>query len=282
MKNLVIGTAIGYDTDDLKNFVLSFRACNSHDDVIIFLDQESLYKSKEFLQIFNIQTQLFDSLKYIQAISSTVLAFNMRFIRSYELLYNTDEYKHILISDVRDVVFQSNPFENLPDEFLYLFSDDNYLSIENNIYNNDWVLMNYPEFYNRLKSLPIICCGTIMGSKNQIMNCLRCMHEELMKLSNKNIPNMMLVDQAVLIFIAHMYPDHVLPRTIKINGDLVGTIGINCTTEFVLNRPRDLVRFDMGKVYINDLCPAIIHQYDRSPFLANFYNSFYSINKIIN
>ena len=282
-KNVVIGTAIGYTTDQIKNFVLSFREYNRDDDVVMFIDQNSLEQSELFFEVFNIKPILFDSLLYIQSISSTMLAFNSRFIRSYEFLYSKSEYDKVFMADVRDIVFQHDPFENLPEEFLYFFSDDNNLAIENNIYNGNWVYKSYPEIWDQLRKLPIICCGTIMGSRKQMMDCLKYIHHELLVLSQNNpADKTALVDQAVAIYIAYTYPLDILPRTIKENGDLVGTIGINCTTEFTLDRPRDIVTFDMGKVYINQSCPAVIHQYDRNQFLSDFFNNYYTINKRLN
>ena len=51
MKNLVLGTALGYGIYELKNFVLSFREHNKVDDVVLLVDLRISEDTKTFLKI---------------------------------------------------------------------------------------------------------------------------------------------------------------------------------------------------------------------------------------
>lgn len=270
-KNLVIGTAIGYTIPQLKNFVLSFRQYNQKDDVIILSDNQSLDQFQEFFQVFNVKSRLFETLGYIRNYVPNGIAFNTRFIKNYEILYDNNHYRHVLMSDVGDVVFQSDPFCNLPDEFLYFFNEDSQVSIRSNEFNAWWVHAAYGnEGLDQIGDKAIICCGTIMGSRQLIMDYVRLMIQEMQRLRLANPSNDVIIDQAITNYIAYTYPQSVLPRTICKNGEIIGTIGVSLTQG---DRAHDTISFDLGKVYVNGLQPAVLHQYNRNKFLLDHFNN---------
>ena len=280
--NVVIGTAIGYTTDEIKNFVLSFREHNHTADMVMFLDRTSLEQSRNFLTTFNVTPLLFETLGYFHMFTPRNVAFNSRFIRNYEFLYTSTQYKHVLLSDTRDVVFQRDPFLDLPEEFLYFFTEDTHVSIGQNAYNTEWMMRDYgEEVFNAIKDMPIICSGTIFGSRNHILNYLNCLLNEMLIMANNRSPETMVVDQTITTYLAHLYPYEQLQRTVKISGDIVGTIGVS-SSQAEHDNPRDEIVFDMGKIFVNGMLPAIIHQYDRNKFLMDYFNIRYSTNKRLN
>lgn len=281
-KNLVIGTAINYGPDQIRNFALSFREFNTHDDVVLLMDNTSIEICQEFLATCNIRPILFETVMYFLKFTPWQIAVNCRLIGYYEFLYQNLNYKHVLISDVKDVLFQRNPFEDLPDEFLYFFTEDTHVTIGQNPFNAEWILQDYGmDTLATLKDLPIICNGNIMGSNVSVQNYLKMLLDEMKLLADNRTQNTMFVDQAVTSYIAHTYSMDKLPRTIKVSGDIVGTIGISLS-EAEHDGPRDEIILNMGKIYVNGKIPDLIHQYDRSQFLKDYFNTRYSINKKIN
>ena len=281
-KNLVIGTAIGYDIDAIKNFVISFREHNTEADLVILAELGGIQRLESFFLQFDVKPLLFETLGYFSLFTSRSVAFNSRFIRNFEFLFVSPQYKHVLMSDTRDVVFQANPFLNLPDDFLYFFTEDTNVSLGQNKFNAEWILNDYGmDTLESLKDYPIICNGTVLGSRNLILNYLRLLLSEMIRLSHNRNEKTLIVDQAITNYIAHTYTQEQLPRTLKFNGDIVGTLGVSFS-EAVENNPRDEVIFDLGKVYVNGKYPAIIHQYDRNQYLANYFNNHYTFKQKIN
>jgi hypothetical protein len=188
----------------------------------------------------------------------------------------------VLLSDTKDVVFQSNPFVNLPEEFLYFFTEDTHVSIGQNVFNAEWMMRDYGEsVFDQIKDLPIICAGTILGSRNHVLHYLTCLLNEMIRMGNNRSPETMVVDQTITTYLAHLCPQEYLPRTIKFNGDIIGTVGVSIS-EAEHGRPRDEIVFDMGKIYVNGQMPAVIHQYDRNQFLIDYFGVRYSTGKKIN
>jgi hypothetical protein len=197
---------------------------------------------------------------------------NARFFKYLEYLSDV-EYKNVLISDVRDLVFQSNPFENLPTEFLYLFEEDRGIRIGKCIYNAYWMNCAYDNtvlgelFWN-----PILCAGTILGSYAEIVKFLKIFKQDLLdiKAYRYDMYRSVNIDQSILNYIAYKNTQD-LKLEIKLNGDIVGTVGLTITRK----EATDLITHTNDAVSINGFFPAVIHQYDRHEELVKFYSNKY-------
>jgi hypothetical protein len=266
-KNVVVGMAINYDVDHVKNFVLSFRKFNQTDDVVLFVNTNRSDQFNEFLKNNNIKTATFETYN----VADTGMN-NARFFKYLEYLSDV-EYNHVLISDVRDLVFQSNPFENLPTEFLYLFEEDRGIRIGKCIYNAYWMNCAYDNtvlgelFWN-----PILCAGTILGSHVEIVKFLKIFKQELLDIKNHryDMYRSVNIDQSILNYIAYKNTQD-LKLEIKLNGDIVGTVGLTITRK----EATDLITHTNDSVSINGFFPAIVHQYDRHEELVKFYSTKY-------
>ena len=88
----------------------------------------------------------------------------------------------VLISDVRDVFFQRNPFQNLPrnatmETTLHVYRDTE--TIESNIPESNWIRNIYNEsFFNEIKDQPGLCSGTSLGGKPSMEMYFRAMIKE--------------------------------------------------------------------------------------------------------
>jgi hypothetical protein len=266
-KNVVVGLAINYDVDHVKSFVLSFRKFNQDDDVVLFVNADRSSQLNDFLKNNNIKTATFET----HHVTDTGMN-NARFLKYLEYLSDV-EYDKVLISDVRDLVFQSNPFENLPTEFLYFFEEDRGIRLGNCVYNAYWMNCAYDHsvlgelFWN-----PILCAGTVLGSKEEIIKFLKIFKQELLtiKSARYDMYRSVNIDQAILNYIAYKNRQDI-KLEIKLNGDIVGTVGLTVT------RPEasDLITHTSEAVSINGYFPSIIHQYDRHAELVKFYSSKY-------
>jgi hypothetical protein len=272
MNNVVIGTALNYSVEHIKNFVLSFRKHNTVDDIILIYNLTDVNKVNEmfdFTEKYNVK--LVDFAPYdtlpIHVVSS-------RFLRYLDIVNQFKEYEKILLADVRDVFFQSNPFDNLPDgEFMYAFTEDPGLSIEKEEHHINMILKLFGrETLEQFAGKKIICSGTIIGTNRKMAQWLYTFKDYLTQIQ-KGKPAIcyeMLLDQVIANHI-YYFQDNGKEIELKNNGDIVGTIGL-CITH--PDHVGDM-KIENGVIYLDGKIPAIIHQYDRSPELFNQISELY-------
>jgi len=266
MNNLVLGLAVDYDLTDIKAFVKSFRQYNQTDSVVLFVGQTTSQGFKDFLNQHNVKSVTFESFRY-----SNTRMNNYRFIRYIEFLSDNLEFKNVFVTDTRDVVFQDNIFNWCSDNSLNLFLEDPGIALGECIYNRYWTESAYgSDIVSELKDNTILCAGTILGSREQVLElCNRIKIElDILKHTNNHSYQTVNVDQAILNKI--VYKDKI-DCTLFQNGDLVGTVGQSVTQE----RAKDIVTLAENKILLNGTAPAVIHQYDRHQALIDFVSNLY-------
>jgi len=270
MKNLVLGTALGYGIYELKNFVLSFREHNKVDDVILLVDLRLSPDAKTFLEKHNIQTRMFMSSNFIPTHIN-----NSRFVKYADILLDEEEnYKNVFLTDTRDIIFQADPFENLPDAFLYFFSEESKIKIKDEPYNSQWLKSLYgDQMFSTLESFNIVCAGTTLGSMMNIKKYVLTMWRMLVEVGQKN-PNLYRsnIDQGLHNFLAYKSGGEFDNFQIKETGDLVGTIGLTLTYS-----PEDITTDEDGNILVKNKIMPIIHQYDRSKPISEMIEKKYEI-----
>ena len=118
-KNLVLGTAIGYGVPEISIFVKSFREYTRIDEVMLVVDSSISIDVINFCIAHNIKYTPFEAYKFIPTHIQ-----NSRYIKYLEILLdNIMRYDKVFLSDVRDVVFQGDIFDDLPEQFLYYFME---------------------------------------------------------------------------------------------------------------------------------------------------------------
>lgn len=270
-KNVVIGAAMNYGVEQIKNFVLSFRKYNKHDDIILIYNLEQASRIQSFADKHNITLVSFEPCDKlpIHVVAS-------RFLKYMDIVAQNKDYQNYLLADVRDVFFQSNPFLDLPNnkEYLYMFTEDPAVTIDIEEHHIRMIsrLFGAAEL-DKFKDKKIICSGTILGTRNKMMIFLDIFARYLVEIKNKN-PNIcfeMLLDQVITNHACYLqrFGDEI---EIKNNGDIVGTIG-HCITH--PNHSGDM-KLDGDVIYLDGKIPAIIHQYDRSPDLFAHFSKVYS------
>lgn len=269
-KNLVLGAAGGYNIEEVQTFICSFRKSNPYDDIILLTDDHINSDLQSFFKDYAVKTAPFLKTDF----KDTVIN-NSRFIEYIDII-NQNDYKNILLTDVRDVVFQANPFDNLPDSYLYLFSEDPGVKLGNCSYNSYWVNAAYGlDILQKIADHPVICCGTILGSKTEILDFLHRFRIDLesAKINRNDFYSSTPLDQGITNYIGRTDVGSTKP-IVKNNGDIVGTIGVSICSDHA----HDQVVLDKGLISVNGMTPAIVHQYDRSQILSNYYLGLYSSN----
>jgi len=271
-KNLVLGTAIGLDSNDIINFIRSFRNFNITDEVYLIVNTAP---KRELIDVFNRY-----NIKALYTSFNTIFSFNKNFnlnvYRFYKYLdfvnENKKNYNRILITDVTDVVFQENPFSIEKSKDFIIFSEEYEGEvIKENSFNNRWVSISLGEdALNTIGDYPIICAGTTLGSSKNILVYLKTM-VMMMTESIEKSPSIARegIDQGIHNYIARTKEILFKNQETKKVGDFIATIGITC------QKDPDSIKINEDHIEVNGMKPSIVHQYNRSQDLINFYDDKY-------
>jgi hypothetical protein len=178
--------------------------------------------------------------------------FSIRDVRRFFLYYRYlrsrgHAYENVMLTDVRDVLFQDDPFDFDIGTRLHCFLEDARQTLATEPYNRKWLRMAFgPELADELGSRPIACAGVSIGPTELVIGYLRVMVDHLLRLRVQAVG----LDQAVHNYVLHS--ERVSGAQLVPNGaGPVATLGI---------------------VPVEDLGPllgaSVLHQYDRHPELA--------------
>jgi hypothetical protein len=168
------------------------------------------------------------------------------------------QYDKVMLTDVRDVFFQADPFQQIDSDHLYLFREHGSDTLDTQARNRRWVLATFGrKVLRRIGKHPIVCAGITIGGFSKVLGYLETMEPELLRRTPVYIP-----DQGIHNAMAYTGAfDHLNPIIVE-NGDgPVLTVGMMKASEIRLDRGDRLVDSN-GRPF------AVIHQYDRHPLLV--------------
>jgi hypothetical protein len=191
--NIVIGMAQDTDPKNLVTFCSSLRKHSSSADseVVLFINTPVPERSRDIADKFNILLIEFTT-------STFTLNSNESFLTNYhpsslrwKMIYNFFEnvetrnrYSKVLLIDVRDSFFQSNPFHIIPSEVrsvLYVFKGVESVSIGGCGWNGRWVRDCFGDkILAEIGTRNIICSGVSIGTTDAVYQYLTLMNDILM------------------------------------------------------------------------------------------------------
>lgn len=258
MNPVVIGTSIGYNVEQLLPFVISLRKFYTG-RVLLVVDAVTK-ELESFFKENNIDTH---TIILPNGIPRAAEIFNIRHIE-YLKIVEGDDFSHdrVFITDVRDVLFQGNPFDHPISSELEFFAEPK--EILNCSYNTKKISKAFGEIeFLKLKNEKIICAGTTIGTKTGMIKYLNKMISVLTDYRERtgNVAD----DQAVHNFL--IYNNHF--ENFKIYDTGNGPIA-------TLHHLREGIFNEAGQVInIDGTIPAVVHQWDRleNPYKKNLYNT---------
>lgn len=246
--DLILGYATGYDAADVAPFVRSLRAVFDG-PVVLVVDQDPDLLA--FLAENRIEA----------AAPATVEAWAphpvvARFAAFDRLLRERPQARSVLLTDVRDVVFQAAPFEPRPQglEFFNEYADG---VLADHAFNMKYLRGVGGEAVARaLADKPCVCVGTVMGPRDAMMRFCRTLLM-LAAVPRSEIGGAFGADQAACNIAVHL---GLIEGEIVPNYGRVATLGLT---------PSEELRVADGRILNPDggVSP-IVHQHDRHPALA--------------
>ncbi|WP_404865900.1 hypothetical protein [Glaesserella parasuis] len=280
-----MGAATGYSVKDIELFLLSLKHINYTEDVVLFIHNKqrihfekyvnensfpfhiNLVKSKAGLfyskrinrklkKIINtLSISLVNLIPYLKGhfIYKLALPHVSRFFDYFNYINKLDEVRNIILTDIRDVIFQRDPFLDI--KGLYVGMESPEVPMGKDFYSKKWITEVYgDDYFENIKNNQICCAGVTLGDYHSIKKYLQTMLNEFLSLPYETIISSN-YDQGIHNKL--LYNNELLnPIQCQPLSSVISTIGII---------DRNNLLFDLqNNLLLSDGCPAyIVHQYDR-------------------
>lgn len=254
-RQLVMGLAANYGIAELTPFVLSLRNSGYNGDIAL-LTYGCNAETAAFLRANAVQMVPFTGLAAMPMSMNSARMF--RYLDwMIELFLNAAgevDYGQILLTDIRDVVFQGHPFRQAPNGRVLFFLESDRKIGECPI-NADWMVRAYGQStLQELAQHPVSCAGTVMGTPDGLLEYLSHMVRHIVAVPPEH--RFSGVDQAI-----HNY---ILAKQL-VGGTVVVANGLAVMT-VPSSVPTGIRLLDNGLIGNPDgSVSEVVHQYDRDP-----------------
>lgn len=258
-RNVVLTILHNYSYPFIEPFIKSFREAKVNAELVIFTSETVSFFTRKMLGDTKIKLIYFNSKNPLlsiddpltEGITKDISINNFRFLLFLNfLLKNKEEYENVMMTDIRDVIFQANPFIFLPKEGICFFLEDPIMSFKNTDINYGWsVEANGKTFTDSIFDKRVSCAGITLGNFSIILDYLQNMRENL-----KNRRQLKWgIDQG--IHNGYLYGKNNIQKNIFDNSNrIVGTLGASKT--YNLNKKTEVTN-NKNEIY------CVVHQYDR-------------------
>jgi hypothetical protein len=263
MENLIL-SIVNKNYSDLDRFFISLKGAGYRGHTCIFAGPDSDPTLMAKLAADGVEIVRFETtFPYVanphpdnfKSLPSTTILFNYRYFLFYDyLLKNPGRFANVLLTDIRDVVFQRDPFEIITTDALYVALENN--TLDGCEYTKRWILAGYDQaVVDEVKPMRLSCSGTTLGPTAHIMRYLKAMVAEIPKLQDpyhcfcQGIHN-------VLLHTGQLEP------TVRIDNQdgLIMTVGGHMNPTEMQQLHYDKQGYMLGK---SDERVHIVHQFDR-------------------
>lgn len=182
-----------------------------------------------------------------------------RFFYYHEFLSDRP-YARVMLTDIRDVIFQADPFSRLSMEGLAVSMESLHYTIATQSWNALWMRTAYgSKVMKQIGQNPVSCSGVTFGERDSIRRYLELMTEEILALGFRAVMQVG-SDQGVHNFL--LWTGKLAP--VRHLHSLQSPVATLNEADIL-----DLRFDDSGRLLNQDCSPvAVIHQYDRPRGLA--------------
>jgi hypothetical protein len=252
-RGLILGALAGTKVGAPSVFIESLLATGTDADVVIF----HCDVAPETLAYLRSRNVILVPFRYHRWWDGPVHTWRFILFARYAAEHGA-RYDHIMTADLRDVLFQSDPFAAIATPAVHFFLEPLHGNISANGFYGKWMRRFVPRKFHRAYGRnPPICCGVILGGSAEMTAYLAALSRRLQTVSliwRRKIG----ADSAMHNLIA--YVTHDVPGVIAENDGIVATMGIAPEANYTIDAD-GVIRSPGGHV------PAVVHQYDRHPAL---------------
>lgn len=247
--DLILGYATGYDIADVAPFVRSLRAVWDG-PLVLVVDQDPAMLA--FLAEYQVEGVAPRSITNGAWTPHAVMA---RFAAFDALMADRPWARNVLMADVRDVVFQADPFfpASQGSEFFSEYDDG---TLADHAFNMKYLRgVGGHGIARALSDRPCVCVGTVLGPRAAMMRFCRTLLM-LAAIPRSEIGGAFGADQAACNIALHL---GLIEGEVKANYGRVATLGLTPGQRLTVADGR-IVNPDGG-------VSAVVHQHDRHPHL---------------
>lgn len=278
-KNLVLGILDNYSFHQVQKFFLSLRKSGYKGDTCMLVGSNTTPGTLRKLRQCGVRILLFPDLEHLpeQNLAAArfrfpqpINYFNYRHYLYYDfLLRHKDEYDHVLLTDVRDVYFQRDPFDFDIRDGLYCALEGKTKKLRDCSFNGRWLEFIYgKQGLDEIGDNIISCAGTTWGTTRSMLDYLEKMLSEIEKLPDAKTA----IDQAIHNYLLYK---HVLQDVHFLTNDDGIVLTLSYEHSYTIGAD-DLVRASNGRV-VN-----VLHQFDRMADLKPLSDKLYRKNNWLN
>ena len=187
MENLIL-SIVNKDFSDLDRFFISLTDSGYQGHTCIFAGPNSDPTLMAKLAADGVEIIRFETIfPYVsdphpdnfKSLPSNTILFNYRYFLYYDyLLKFPGRFANVLLSDIRDVVFQRDPFEIITTDALYIALENN--TVDGCEFTKDWIQAGYEQtILDEIKPAPLSCSGTTLGPTAHVLRYLKAMVTEM-------------------------------------------------------------------------------------------------------
>lgn len=254
-RRLVMGLSAHYGAAELAPFVTSLRGTGYQGEIVL-LGFGMTAETRRFLDRHGVRV-----LPFLSVAAMPMSMNSARMIRYLEILLGealagAEGHDWIMLSDVRDVIFQHDPFAGLgTGEILFCLESDRTLG--SCPINANWTRLAFgPEVLREFADRPVSCAGTLFARPAALVSYLLHMTRAIAETRPETRHSG--IDQAIHNVILNrglVAGTRALP-----NGEVVLTVPADAEARYAVDAAGDILA-PSGAV------PAVVHQYDRNPAL---------------
>jgi hypothetical protein len=275
-KDLIIGAFKNYNFEQIKPWIVSINESGFKGDKVLFAINASPQTLKEIEE---------HGFRAISAPAKTDAMFHMeRFFHIYDFLKkNVNQYRYVITTDVRDVIFQRDPIEYLlNNDSTPLIAVSESIKIKDEHWNRNNIIKAFGQyFYDDIQDEEVLNVGTLSGRADYV--CDLCGFLFQMSLNRAD----WVADQAAYNVLMRWKPFKSSYKTVTLNDSY-------CCNLHITNKPNEKEMFapfilEKPPVFEDGLLKTgetkepfyIVHQYDRDLELLKFFNDKYKVEELI-
>lgn len=270
-KNLILTISDYYNFYHLSRFFLSLFRTSFSGHVVVFAGPHTGNNTIRAMEAFGVEVIRYQN-KFpfipiphpnnLKQLPDPIHIYNFRHFLYYDyLLKHEGEFEKILLTDIRDVAFQDDPFSFPMQEAVYVAIENRTKKLGECQYNGRWVRNGYGEdVLTDMADHIVSCAGTTLGPASHIKRYLEKLLHEIVHLRDAYD----CADQAAHNYLLH---GNKIDSVVKMYNDDAPVMTVGSERQFTLDKEGYLLNNAGHR-------PATIHQYDRHPQLVA------SMNKI--
>lgn len=263
--NLVLGAVDNYGFHEIAPFLVSLQRTTFDGHVCLFAGPGTSAATVRRVRERNVEVVRFSArfpfLPHplpadVKEPRGPVHICNARYFLYYDYLQRFgDRFSNVLITDVRDVFFQRDPFDFAIRDSVHVAMENPAIPIGKCPWTAPWIATAFGEdTLRKLEDKPMSCSGTTLAPVESMKRYLKAMLEEIAAMERADA----YLDQAAHNRLLHS--GKLAPMTLLENFDgPILTVGSE--PKYALNDAGELINRDGSIV-------ALVHQYDRHPELA--------------